>query len=277
MTRLPRPMSSPDSWGGRTNSQDYDYAGLPQYLDVLSSWLHVFVAVAAGNDGKGSDCPKVITGDDEPKPCGSVDDVASAYNLVAVGAFDDRGTTHLGDARPDEKSSRGPTKDGRIKPDVVAPGVNIYSASNNWEGGGTANDFVPKQGTSMAAPHVAGAAALALDAGLLTSMQWKATLLNSASHDMFGWSGPPNNDIGRGFMDLFLHYSWYVQQDRYVSGIVTATSPKFFHVSPGIASTFDRFTLHWQLARFVYAATTSIPRGVVGDNRNKNRVVSQQY
>ena len=76
-------------------------------------------------------------------------------------------------------------------------------------------------------------------------MQWKATLLNSASHDMFGWSGPPNNDIGRGFMDLFLHYSWYVQQDRYVSGIVTATSPKFFHVSPGIASTFDRFTLHW--------------------------------
>ena len=143
------------SWGGRTNSQDYEYAGMPQYLDVLSSWLHVFVAVAAGNEGKGSDCPKVITGDDEPKPCGSVDDVASAYNLVAVGAFDDRGTTHLGDDVLYEKSSRGPTKDGRIKPDVVAPGVNIYSASNNWEGGGTANDFVPKQGTSMAAPHVA--------------------------------------------------------------------------------------------------------------------------
>lgn len=50
-------------------------------------------------------------------------------------------------------SSRGPTGDGRTKPDLVAPGERIDSAS-------LANDFETMDGTSMAAPHVSGAAAL---------------------------------------------------------------------------------------------------------------------
>jgi serine protease AprX len=50
-------------------------------------------------------------------------------------------------------SSRGPTGDGRIKPDIVAPGEKIEAPTPN-------GDSSRKDGTSMATPHVSGAAAL---------------------------------------------------------------------------------------------------------------------
>ena len=51
-------------------------------------------------------------------------------------------------------SSRGPTSDGRQKPDVVAPGERIESASHRFDAGAGMN--VELSGTSMAAPHVSG-------------------------------------------------------------------------------------------------------------------------
>ena len=52
-------------------------------------------------------------------------------------------------------SSRGPTVDDRIKPDVVAPGVTIGAAK-----AGSTSTYVVESGTSMATPFVAGTAAL---------------------------------------------------------------------------------------------------------------------
>ncbi len=52
-------------------------------------------------------------------------------------------------------SSRGPSKNGALKPDITAPGSGIVSAAR-----GTGDQGVPMGGTSMAGPHIAGAAAL---------------------------------------------------------------------------------------------------------------------
>jgi serine protease AprX len=57
-------------------------------------------------------------------------------------------------------SSRGPTGDGRLKPDVVAPGEKIYAPVPGKDG--QRGCFESMDGTSMAAPHVSGAAALVM-------------------------------------------------------------------------------------------------------------------
>jgi subtilisin family serine protease len=59
-------------------------------------------------------------------------------------------------------SSRGYTNDNRVKPDIAAPGTKILSANNEWE---SESDFIEKSGTSMAAPHVAGAIEAAASTG----------------------------------------------------------------------------------------------------------------
>jgi len=80
-------------------------------------------------------------------------------------------------------SSRGPTNDNRIKPDVLAPGVNIVAARAAGTSMGTpiSQYYTRASGTSMATPHVAGAAALLLDANpSLNPAQMKRALTNYA-------------------------------------------------------------------------------------------------
>jgi minor extracellular serine protease Vpr len=85
-----------------------------------------------------------------------------------------------------EFSSRGPNKDGWIKPELTAPGVNVWSTTilqAGVPGGGMpdASGYISASGTSMATPHVAGASALLRQAHPnWTSMQVKAALANTA-------------------------------------------------------------------------------------------------
>jgi serine protease AprX len=107
----------------------------------------VVVVAAAGNQGYGK--PADGTGIGTYNTI-SITDPGNADLVITVGA------THR--YRPHTYgvsyfSSRGPTGDGRIKPDLVAPGEKITAPLPEGR-------FGPKDGTSMAAPHVSGAAAL---------------------------------------------------------------------------------------------------------------------
>ena len=101
----------------------------------------IVVAVAAGNAGPGT--------------C-TISTPSAAADALTVGAMADLGESGFKQAY---FSSRGKTADGRIKPDVSAPGVNINSVD-----AGTSAGYTLSSGTSMASPFVAGTALLMLDA-----------------------------------------------------------------------------------------------------------------
>jgi serine protease AprX len=107
------------------------------------------VVAAAGNDGY-LDAETAGGAFPEGYRSISITDPGNAQGVITVGATH-RDSPHTYGVS--YFSSRGPTGDGRLKPDLVAPGEKITSTVP--DGGLKAMD-----GTSMAAPHVSGAAAL---------------------------------------------------------------------------------------------------------------------
>lgn len=96
-----------------------------------------------------------------PSTTGSI---CNGWLPLAVGAYD-AGT----DQRPPTPfSSEGPSRDGRAKPDISAPGNRILAARSSYVAGGTRvrDGLTRKSGTSMAAPHVTGTVALLFEAAL---------------------------------------------------------------------------------------------------------------
>ncbi len=95
-------------------------------------------------------------------------------------------------------SSRGPTADGRNKPDIVAPGVSITSTLND-------GSFRSFSGTSMATPHVSGTLALLISAGA-TKEEAESLLLNNAE-DL----GQIPDYQGRGRVNALGSYTAYLK------------------------------------------------------------------
>jgi subtilisin family serine protease len=127
----------------------------------------VVVVVSAGNNGNASDD---VLGADPNRSFGagaSITDPANAYGALTVGSAH-RTSPHVFGVT--YTSSHGPTADGRVKPDLVAPGERITSVAAGAALAtlaripGCALDdkaaaYIEDSGTSMAAPHVSGAVA----------------------------------------------------------------------------------------------------------------------
>ena len=206
-----------NSWGNDV-AGDYDtdcaqFDELVRDADASTSGYQPYILeFSAGNAGPGSQ---------------TVGSPASAKNVIATGASDNVPGTlaETYDLYADgidtmaDFSSRGPCADGRIKPDLVAPGTWIASAASRaapdeasiaW----TAIDdfYVYMGGTSMSGPHAAGAAAVFVQFYQATHTNAvpspalvKAALINSADEldEANGGPGPvPNNDEGWGRINL---------------------------------------------------------------------------
>lgn len=182
------PGMAPDvvncSWGNDNGYLTTFQADL-QTLRAMS----IFVVFSNGNKGP---------------IAGTVGSPASLPEAFAVGATDEYDlVTYF--------SSRGPSPWEEIRPHVTAPGVNVRSS---MPGGG----YGLKQGTSMAAPHVSGIAALLRSVSPTLSITRTAYIITSTAIPL--GTPVPNNDTGWGRVDAFAAVA-SLAHPGFITGTVT--------------------------------------------------------
>ena len=151
------------------------YLNDPLNAAVESAWLQGMVVVAAsGNDGGEEDATSYAPGNDP--------------YVISVGGVDDMGTPDAADDKVAKWSSRGETRDGFVKPEVLAPGAHMVSLSAPGADFErlcpeclTDGEYFQAGGTSMAAAVASGAVALLLEAHPeYTPDQVKAALVRTS-------------------------------------------------------------------------------------------------
>jgi subtilisin family serine protease len=199
-----------NSWGddtqGRYDLSAMEFDGLVRDADELAAGDQPYILeFSAGNAGPGGQ---------------TIGSPAVAKNVIASGASqNDRVDLVLYEDGPDamaDFSSRGPCEDGRIKPDVVAPGTWIASlrsryANDEFAWAPISDHYMYEGGTSQSGPHVSGAAAVFVQYYREVNTNRtpspalvKAALINSAvDMDNSVETDPvPNLDEGWGRVDL---------------------------------------------------------------------------
>jgi len=237
-----------NSWGSPGNDYTLNAQATDDFLWNNREFIVLF---SAGNDGPG---------------LATLSQDATAKNIISVGASMNGQDLQ----KVASFSSRGPAADGRIKPDVMAPGVGIWSAEGD-DPSAPQNQYWQLSGTSMATPTVAGSVALIreyymtgwyptgtrnLAQGFVPSSALvKATLINSA-REMTGDGAYrnsetyyPNNEQGWGRVTLddalfFRGDSSKLFVDDNASGLGTGSSHDYL-ISVGDSSVPFEVTLVW--------------------------------
>jgi N-acetylneuraminic acid mutarotase len=190
-----RPHIVNNSWGTIVPSND------PFMEDVLQAWAAsgIFGVWSNGNNGPG---------------CATSGSPGSRILNYSVGAYDINNQIA-------GFSSRGPGQDGEIKPNISAPGVNVRSSVPT-------DGYAAFNGTSMAAPHTAGAVALLWSAApsLVGDIAATRALLDDTAVDtedlQCGGTAADNNVYGQGRLDaLALLQAAPVGETGTLAGTVT--------------------------------------------------------
>ncbi len=183
----PRSELAPDiiinAWGVRPGDDEW-------YREMVQNWraAGIFSVCAVGNHGSGIN---------------AVINPASYPESFSVGAVDMNNKLA-------SFSSRGPgAYEGTIKPEVVAPGVQILAISN--EGYGRMN------GTSLSAAHVAGVVSLLLSADPGLKVAEIEEILKSTALALtdFSYTGVPNYGYGYGLVDAYQAIE-SIYEDRWI-------------------------------------------------------------
>jgi subtilisin family serine protease len=191
-----RPNVVNNSWGLTAAGTVDDW-----YTDTTEAWeaAGIFGTWSAGNSGPG---------------CTTTSSPGANTGSYSVGAFDVNGAIA-------GFSSRGAGEGGMVKPNISAPGVNVRSAVPG-------DGYSAFNGTSMAAPHLAGAVALLWSAApaLIGDIEGTQALLDEAAVDTndttCGGTAENNNVWGEGKLDVAaLIDAAPIGATGYVTGTVT--------------------------------------------------------
>ena len=162
------------------------YWNVTELITEVGNWGMAFLAAGTGT----------TSGDNQ----NGISEPSCADDVISVAAYATQYATASGSlvgGALASFSSKGPRYDGAMKPDIAAPGVGIASAISSFTNGNytsvantnfnnTTYHFAKFSGTSMAAPMVAGVAALMLEANpYLSSAQVKEIMMQTARQDSY--------------------------------------------------------------------------------------------